>query len=56
VFAPDANAAAASEIVQRYRQFSAGMQPPQSMDGGLSAIHKLFFRPVVSRDQYPDAG
>ena len=56
VFAPDANAAAASEIVQRHRQFSAGMQPPQTMDGGLSAIHKLFFRPVVSRDQYPDAG
>ena len=52
VFASHANAAAASEIVQRYRQFSAGMQPPQTMDAGLSAIHKLFFRPVVSRDQY----
>ena len=56
VFAPDANAAAASKIVQRYRQFSAGMQPLQTMDGGSSVIHKAFFRPVVSRDQYPDAG
>ena len=56
VFAPNANAAAASEIVQRYRQFSAGLQPPQTRDGGGSVIHKLFFRPVVSRDQYPDAG
>ena len=56
VFAPDANAAAASEIVQRHRQFSAGMQPPQTIGGGLSAIHKLFCRPVVSRDQYPDVG
>ena len=55
VFAPTANAAAASEIVERYRHFSAGMQPPQVLDAGLSAFHKLFFRPVVSREQYLDS-
>ena len=55
VFAPHANAAAASEIVQRYQQFSAGMQPLRTIDSGLSVIHKRFFRPVVSRDQYLDA-
>ena len=52
VFAPHINAVGASEIAQRYQQFSAGMQPLQTMDAGLSVFHKQFFRPVVSRDQY----
>ena len=52
VFAPHTNAVEAGELVQCYQQFSAGMQPLQTLDVGLSVIHKQFFRPVVSRDQY----
>ncbi len=52
VFAPHTNAVEASELVQCYQHFSAGMQPLQTLDVGLSLIHKQFFRPVVSRDQY----
>ena len=52
VFSPDANESAASEIVQLYQRFSAGIQPPQILDSGRSAFHRLFFRPVVSREQY----
>ena len=43
VFAPHINAVGASEIAQRYQQFSAGVQPLQTMDAGLSVFHKQFF-------------
>lgn len=56
VFAPDANKSEACELVKRYRLFSAGMQPPQTLDAGRSALHLLFFRPVMSREQHEAAG
>ena len=52
VFAPDSNEAEARTLVARYGRFSAGMQPPQTLDTGRSALHLLFFLPVVSRERY----
>ncbi len=39
-------------IVKRYRQFSAGMQPPQLADFGRTFFTRQFFRPVLTQSQY----
>ena len=52
VFSPTPFSMKAGQIVHSYRQFSAGMQPSQSVDLGQSVLFRQFFRPVLQQTRY----
>ncbi len=52
VFSPTPFSTKAGQIVHNYRQYSAGIQPSQSVDFGQSVLFRQFFRPVLQQTQY----
>ena len=52
IFTQTESVSEASKIVNRYRQYSAGLQPPQLADFGRMFFSRQFFRPVLKQTQY----
>ena len=52
IFTQSESVSKTCRTVKRYRQYSAGMQPPQLADFGKTLFHRQFIRPVLTQSQY----